>query len=108
MTFFELFELYRVKFGAFYEHLEAQYGGRFDRIASGHYARVIRDPSNPSAPVQLALTPDPVKDQTYFLAHLSQQQLSRTIFPLGSLTKVRSFATIAIPIKHHFFLGTLH
>ncbi|BDA43875.1 probable tRNA-specific 2-thiouridylase MnmA at C-terminar half [Coccomyxa sp. Obi] len=77
----------RVKFGAFYEHLEAEHGARFDRIASGHYARVIRDPGNPSAPVKLALTPDPVKDQTYFLAHLTQQQLSRTIFPLGTLTK---------------------
>jgi tRNA-specific 2-thiouridylase len=35
----------------------------------------------------LALTPDAVKDQTYFLAHLSQAQLSRAIFPLGGLTK---------------------
>lgn len=78
----------RVKFGAFYEFLEAEHGAKFDRIASGHYARIVRDPQNPVAPVQLALTPDPVKDQTYFLAHLSQQQLSRTIFPLGPLTKV--------------------
>ncbi len=80
--------LYRVKFGAFYEYLEAEHGAGFDRIASGHYARVIRDPSDPGAAVKLALTPDPVKDQTYFLAHLTQQQLSRTIFPLGTLTKV--------------------
>ena len=80
--------LCRVKFGAFYEFLEAEHGAKFDRIASGHYARIVRDPQNPSAPVQLALTPDPVKDQTYFLAHLSQQQLLRTIFPLGPLTKV--------------------
>ena len=36
------------------------------------------------------MTPDAVKDQTYFLAHLSQQQLARTIFPLGTLTKVAS------------------
>ncbi|EIE25683.1 5-methylaminomethyl-2-thiouridylate-methyltransferase [Coccomyxa subellipsoidea C-169] len=77
----------RVKFGAFYEYLEQQHGAGFDRIASGHYARIIRDPQNPSAPVELALTPDPIKDQTYFLAHLTQQQLSRTIFPLGPLTK---------------------
>ena len=37
---------------------------------------------------RLGVTQDAVKDQTYFLAHLSQQQLSRTIFPLGPLTKV--------------------
>ena len=87
-----------MKFGAFYEFLEAEHGARFDRIASGHYARVIRDPDNPTTPVRLALTPDPVKDQTYFLAHLTQQQLSRTIFPLGTLTKVGTPA--CCPLLH--------
>lgn len=45
----------------------------------------------------LALTPDAVKDQTYFLAHLSQEQLSRCMFPLGPLTKpqVRRLARAA-------------
>ena len=38
----------------------------------------------------LRMTPDKVKDQTYFLAGLSQQQLARCIFPLGCLTKVHS------------------
>ncbi len=80
----------RVKFGAFYEHLEGRFGGRFDRIGSGHYARLVRGPGGePGGQVRLAMTPDAVKDQTYFLAHLSQQQLARTIFPLGALTKVR-------------------
>lgn len=37
--------------------------------------------------VQLALTPDEVKDQTYFLAHLTQKQLQRVLFPLGPFTK---------------------
>ena len=36
---------------------------------------------------RLVLTPDAVKDQTYFLAHLRPDQLSRTLFPLGALTK---------------------
>lgn len=55
-----------------------------------------------SGPIQaelarLALTPDAVKDQTYFLAHLSPAQLARTMFPLGALTKpqVRKLAAAA-------------
>jgi tRNA U34 2-thiouridine synthase MnmA/TrmU len=38
---------------------------------------------------QLMLTPDAIKDQTYFLAHLTTQQLARVMFPLGSLTKAQ-------------------
>ena len=80
----------RVKFGAFYEHLASNFSQAFDRIGSGHYARLVRDPGGDcGSQVRLAMTPDAVKDQTYFLAHLSQQQLARTIFPLGTLTKVR-------------------
>ena len=80
----------RVKFGAFYEHLASNFSQAFDRIGSGHYARLVRDPAGEhGSQVRLAMTPDTVKDQTYFLAHLSQQQLARTIFPLGTLTKVR-------------------
>lgn len=65
------------------------FSGQFDRIASGHYARLVRGLTGDSASqVRLALTPDAIKDQTYFLAHLSQEQLARTMFPLGTLTKV--------------------
>ena len=84
-----------MKFGAFYAHLEAHFGGRFDRVASGHYARLVRRHSeDPASQVRLALTPDAIKDQTYFLAHLSQEQLCQTMFPLGTLTKVRTSNTI--------------
>lgn len=51
----------------------------FDKIASGHYAQIIDG--------TLHLAPDPVKDQTYFLAHLSQKQLDNLLFPIGDLTK---------------------
>ena len=79
-----------MKFGAFYEHLASNFSQAFDRIGSGHYAKLVRDPGGDcGSQVRLAMTPDAVKDQTYFLAHLSQQQLARTIFPLGTLTKVR-------------------
>ena len=50
-----------------------------------------------NGPAYLALTPDAVKDQTYFLAHLDQRQLGRAMFPLGHLTKahVRELASVA-------------
>ncbi len=58
------------------------------RIGSDHHARLDRDLSEDSASQgRLAMTPDAVKDQTCFLARLSQQQLSRTNFSLGLLTK---------------------
>ncbi|GAX81421.1 hypothetical protein CEUSTIGMA_g8851.t1 [Chlamydomonas eustigma] len=209
----------RVKFGAFYQYLEHKYGDQFDRIASGHYARVLRGgtswdhwkeqqqrqmtsemdgmtqpqvlgdqkesaveavlgehqesvnagvgssykcvsigshegeiahtstnvyrdqqgtsnvgtaqqnegdkhsafhqdrrfsctgiseqqpsdivedaPSTSScSQVRLVMTPDAVKDQTYFLAHLSRKQLQKVMFPLGPLnkTQVRQLANIA-------------
>jgi tRNA-specific 2-thiouridylase len=38
---------------------------------------------------------DPVKDQTYFLSHLSQEQMRRVVFPIGHLTKPEVRATAA-------------
>ena len=63
-----------------------------DRIATGHYARNEYDAARGrwvlSRPV------DRAKDQTYFLFGLTQEQLSRTLFPLGGYTKpeVRALA----------------
>jgi tRNA (5-methylaminomethyl-2-thiouridylate)-methyltransferase len=76
----------RVKFGAFYEHLESHYASDFDRVASGHYARVVR-PDDSSRVPHMMLTPDPIKDQTYFLANLKPQQLEKVMFPLGCFNK---------------------
>lgn len=69
----------RVKFGAFFDHIDES----FERVATGHYARLLREDGRTS----LALAPDPVKDQTYFLAHLSAAQLARALFPVGELVK---------------------
>lgn len=71
----------RVKFGAFAEHLAAA-GESFDKVASGHYARVDHD-----GRWRLLKGVDPVKDQTYFLFQLDQRQLARAVFPLGGLSK---------------------
>jgi tRNA-5-taurinomethyluridine 2-sulfurtransferase len=123
----------RVKFGAFFEYLRT-HPAQFDRVASGHYARVDSEPNlhadslsdavttdlggyslsgthqpdscrgsadaqfqQQRCKVRLRLTPDSWKDQTYFLANLSQQQLQSVLFPLGHLTKkkVRELAAAA-------------
>ena len=56
-----------------------------DRIATGHYARNEYDPERNRW--ILKRPADASKDQTYFLFGLTQEQLSRTIFPLGSYQK---------------------
>ena len=56
-----------------------------DLLATGHYARVLFDEEH--GRWLLRRPTDRSKDQTYFLFGLTQEQLSRTLFPLGSLTK---------------------
>lgn len=84
----------RIKFGAFMDAISSM---EFDYVASGHYANVIHSFTDQTdKPSILELSKDMVKDQTYFLSHLSQAQLKRLIFPLGCVTKdeVRRLATI--------------
>jgi tRNA-specific 2-thiouridylase len=57
----------------------------FDRFATGHYARIARDEA--SGRFRLLRGADPAKDQSYFLARLTQAQLAETLFPLGGMTK---------------------
>lgn len=102
----------RIKFGAFYDYLLGGHPrvggkpgvntaldhlvnpdddrGRFDFIATGHYAWV----EEKGGKKFLKKTPDLVKDQTYFLSQLSKSQLKRAIFPIGEFekTKVRELA----------------
>jgi tRNA-specific 2-thiouridylase len=56
-----------------------------DSVATGHYARVEHDDS--CGRWLLKRSADRSKDQTYFLFGLTQEQLSRTLFPLGGMTK---------------------
>ncbi|EJX05700.1 tRNA-specific 2-thiouridylase MnmA [gut metagenome] len=76
-----------IKFRAFLDHAMAM-GADF--IATGHYARVRHTEHG----VELLRGIDPGKDQSYFLHRLSQEQISRVIFPVGELykTKVREIA----------------
>jgi len=75
-----------IKFGQFYDKID----NLFEKVASGHYARLTSINSG----YQLCKSPDPIKDQTYFLAYLSQKQLSRAYFPIGiyKKTQIRKMA----------------
>lgn len=126
----------RVKFGMFYQNM----GKHFSKVATGHYAQLGvgdvatgklkelrevhgiefqqndargRDDPPPSI---LFRSPDAVKDQTYFLCNLQQQQLQHALFPIGHLAKpsVRQMAEAAsLPTQHRkdsqgiCFLGKL-
>jgi len=63
-----------------------------DAVATGHYARVHKD--SDSGRYRLFAGRDPSKDQSYFLFGLTQEQLARTLFPLGEFNKeeVRAMA----------------
>ena len=91
-----------IKFGAF----EERTGKDYDLVATGHYATRIlangrtetQNDLETSREVQwLGTAPDPVKDQTDFLAQLTREQFQHTIFPIGHLMKeeVRDIAVKA-------------
>ena len=70
-----------------------------DRIATGHYARVRHN--RETGRYELLRAVDESKDQSYFLFGLTQEQLARTDFPLGELSKqeVRELARrLAVPV----------
>ncbi len=58
-----------------------------DYVATGHYARIRRDSA--TGRYLLCKAADGGKDQSYFLASLTQHQLAHTLFPLGELTKAQ-------------------
>lgn len=55
-----------------------------DVLATGHYARIIRDQAGNSG---LYKGKDPLKEQSYFLSMLSSDQLEKAVFPLGDMKK---------------------
>lgn len=109
-----------IKFGAF----DQKVGHTYDKTATGHYATVLdlssaellssfgtsfavgqsasdADPASPRS--FLGTTPDPVKDQTDFLAQLEGWQVAHSLFPIGAMAKdeVRRIADDArLPAAH--------
>lgn len=74
----------RMKFGFLPQRLR-DLGIDFDYFSTGHYARIYYN--DQSGRFQLFKAKDPTKDQSYFLSFLSQEQLSRTAFPMGDYLK---------------------
>ncbi|MBO5906327.1 MAG: tRNA 2-thiouridine(34) synthase MnmA [Kiritimatiellae bacterium] len=74
-----------MKFGLL-PRLAIEGGLKFDKFATGHYARVVEEDGR----YKLLRAVDEAKDQSYFLYRLSQEQLKRHIFPLGDLTKIEA------------------
>src|SRR5437867_3992927 len=69
----------------FHHLVEKAAGIGADRVATGHYARVKYDET--LARWLLLRGKDRNKDQSYFIFGLTQEQLSKTLFPLGEMTK---------------------
>lgn len=73
----------RVKFSTLLERAVAM---GVDYLATGHYARIARD----GDVLRLHTAVDEAKDQSYVLYGLDQSALSRTLFPLGALSKTET------------------
>ena len=97
-----------MKFGLL-PRLAAESGLAFDAFATGHYARVSRRGERWA----ISRAADLAKDQSYFLYRLSQDQLSRQMFPLGEMTKrevreiarARGLAAADKPDSQDFYSG---
>ncbi len=83
-----------IKFAALYE--KARDLGA-SHLATGHYVRILRQGED----LFLAMGVDAQKDQSYFLSRLSRDQIERSVFPLGELSKLeirRQAAAIDLPV----------
>jgi len=84
-----------VKFGLFFDKIDSS----FEKVATGHYAQLTEIEGK----MHLKQAPDPIKDQTFFLSHLSEETLRKAMFPIGHLSKneVRNLANeLNLPNKN--------
>ncbi|MBN1150406.1 tRNA 2-thiouridine(34) synthase MnmA [candidate division WOR-3 bacterium] len=99
----------KIKFGFLAEKARAELGA--DCFATGHYAKIEFDENGRN--YKLLKARDLSKDQSYFLYSLNQNQLSRTLFPLGGLLKEETveiarnngFSSWSEPESQDFYSG---
>lgn len=84
----------KIKFGLF---MDAMLEKGMDEMATGHYAAIVKE----DGCFFLQQGEDELKDQSYFLARLDQQQLARLKFPLGTMTK----SAVYDLVEEHGFTG---
>ena len=97
-----------MKFGLLLERAKKE-GVEFDYFATGHYAQIEKKDGR----FILKKGVDDKKDQSYFLYRLTQEQLAKTMFPLGNLTKdevrqmalERNLAVAQKPDSQDFYNG---
>lgn len=78
---------HRIKFGMFQQ---AILGAGMDRMATGHYARLLAEGTR----YRLYQGVDISKDQSYFLSRLRQEQLATALFPLGEQRKEDTYRLV--------------
>jgi tRNA-uridine 2-sulfurtransferase len=78
---------HRIKFGMFQQ---AILGAGMDKMATGHYSRLVTDGTR----YRLYQGVDSSKDQSYFLSRLSQKQLATVLFPLGEQHKEDTYRLV--------------
>jgi tRNA-uridine 2-sulfurtransferase len=78
---------HRVKFGMFQQAILA---AGMDRMATGHYARLVAEGTR----YRLYQGVDSSKDQSYFLSRLHQEQLATVLFPLGEQRKEDTYRLV--------------
>lgn len=78
---------HRIKFGMFQQ---AILGAGMDRMATGHYARLLAEGTR----YRLYQGVDSSKDQSYFLSRLRQEQLATILFPLGERRKEDTYRLV--------------
>lgn len=75
-----------IKFGSFFNAVNPE---SISYVVTGHYAKRTNNAHTLDA--ELRLCNDRVKDQTYFLSHLKQEQVRKSLFPLGDLNDDKDY-----------------
>ncbi|GCE63288.1 tRNA 2-thiouridine(34) synthase MnmA [Candidatus Mycoplasma haematohominis] len=86
----DIFCNYHIKFGVLFDKVVEDFGKDI-KLATGHWAKIIQENNR----YYLGVCSNKFKDQTYFLSALTEQKLSKVIFPLAEFTSKEEIREIA-------------